>query len=137
MALTNAGRDLIAADVIGESVTELTEREQVVWAAGLFEGEGSVFWANSSRRAEMRLASTDEDVVRRFHEVVGVGSVGGPYMAAKSTKPFWNWVCAGYHHVQAVGAAFWPFLGERRQAKVREVLTLGRHRVGGRRRGAH
>jgi hypothetical protein len=71
----------------------------------------------------MVLGMTDEDVVRKFHRIVGIGSVGGPYMKGQPHwKPSWRWTCGGHNHVQALLAAFFIFLGTRRQAKTLEVL---------------
>jgi len=66
------------------------------WAAGLFEGEGSVCWLNMSTTNQRRvpnlgLSTTDEDVIRRFHSIVGVGFVYGPYSnSGVGDKPYWQ-----------------------------------------------
>ena len=54
----------------------------LAWAAGLFEGEGC-FTFQGSKKARTRggrlgkaqLSMTDEDVVRKFHTIMGFGSL--------------------------------------------------------------
>jgi hypothetical protein len=71
------------------------------WIAGLFEGEGSfsVRQHNSKHGAKLyeykrsiaQVKSTDEDVIRTLHSLVGLGAVWGPYWSKGSTKPYWQW----------------------------------------------
>jgi hypothetical protein len=109
--------------------TQLWSRENLAWAAGLFDGEGSVMWSsatcNGQIKASMKL--TDEDVLRRFHEVIGLGKVTGPYSRTGDKahyKPCWYWTITGHQNVQAVMAALWHWLGIRRRAKAKEVLAM-------------
>jgi hypothetical protein len=128
--------------VVSEAAAELELMEaletrvdvlEIAWAAGLFEGEGSI----STRRApsdrvnktfrtypELCLDSTDEDVVVRFAAAVGGGRVYGPYRATRPNhKPRWRCVLVG----QAARAALeliGPYLCERRTARMHEVLAL-------------
>jgi len=64
---------------------------EIAWAAGLFEGEGSI--TQSGGILHLRLKMTDESVVRRFEEAVRYGEVYGPYDYQYSDriirKPFW------------------------------------------------
>jgi hypothetical protein len=62
-----------------------TFREEVAWAAGLFEGEGCL--TITSGQPVMRLNSTDEDAPQRFYEIVGAGKVYGPYPRKPPRKP--------------------------------------------------
>lgn len=111
-------------------------RENVAWAAGLFEGEGSIIWATVRnrnpklppwKRCGLSLHMTDEDVVRKFHSIVGVGKVNGPYnYSTKNTKRksscYWN--VQSFEKMQAVIVMFWPWLGERRRNRYKEILAL-------------
>lgn len=101
--------------------------EEIAWAAGLFEGEGSIeLWRVSQHRSYPRiaLASTDEDVVRKWNRIVGGGKVLGPYTRAKHPehKPMWRATRVG-KSAEAVLALFAPHLGERRIARMNEVLA--------------
>ena|SRR3990172_6194191 len=103
------------------------DREDLAWAAGLYEGEGSIH-ARKDRPGSgiMSLHITDEDVIRRFCRVLGVGKVYGPYAhngsAAKNPKPMWVWQTARFEHIQAVVAMLWSWLCERRRAQASRVL---------------
>jgi hypothetical protein len=97
------------------------------WAAGLFEGEGCIHSHPSRARgggrcAKLDLAMTDEDVVRRFHSVVGVGVVYGPRFQG-DRKPTWRWSTTRFEHAQYVVALFWNWFGRRRKAKAVSMLT--------------
>lgn len=105
-----------------------SNRSEVMWAAGLFEGEGCI---SSWRRKDthtpqltMNLTSTDEDVVRRFHGIVGIGTVTGPH--DRGHKPTWSWRASGFPSAQAVVAMLWDGLGIRRKARAKELLLAGR-----------
>lgn len=52
-------------------------RDEYAWAAGFFEGEGSVLMSGGV--LAVRLGNTDEEVLRHFHDVIAVGTVYGPY----------------------------------------------------------
>lgn len=100
---------------------------EIAWAAGLFEGEGSVYPYRSRKAHYPRvdLASTDEDVVRRFARVVDSGSsVYGPIQSKRypKGKPFWRWQATGTRAVRVM-ALLAPYLGERRSARLTEVLA--------------
>lgn len=108
----------------------MTRLADVAWAAGLFEGEGC--WIarppGNSFSCSARLAMKDEDIVRRFRDVVGFGSVG-----QKTYEPFlWSWDAgANFQAFQALGAMFWPWLGERRRARwtgIMEDVRVDRRR---------
>lgn len=111
------------------AISENWTRENIAWAAGLFEGEGSCYFrdrkqgTSASRSACVVLNMTDEDVIRKLHRIIGLGSVNGPYQPPGNRKPVWRWSVTGSEQPQAVLAAFWPFLCSRRQAKIAEVLA--------------
>lgn len=108
----------------------------VEWAAGLFEGEG---WFGHTglkytsrktgitkhyRNPRAAMSSTDEDVIRSFCAVVGVGKVRGPYTSRKrpTAKPFWTWQADGKDAVK-VAMMLSPYLHSRRRARIEEVLS--------------
>ena len=53
----------------------------IAWAAGLFEGEGTI--TRCDGRLHLRMQLTDLEVLERFAEIVGTGKIYGPY-----TRPF-------------------------------------------------
>jgi hypothetical protein len=73
-----------------------TRKEEIAWAAGLFEGEGCV--TEVGRQFTLKANNTDEWVIRRFAEIVSWGRTYGPYQYARPDgyrrKPFWVWSAA-------------------------------------------
>jgi hypothetical protein len=71
--------------------------EEIAWAAGLFEGEGSI--THTDRDLQVLLKNTDHEVVARFEAIVNRGVVYGPYTAVSrdghTRKPYWMWVAHG------------------------------------------
>ena len=53
------------------------EYAQIAWAAGLFEGEGTI--VDSAGPVQLRVKMTDLDVPERLLDVFGVGEISGPY----------------------------------------------------------
>lgn len=107
-------------------MTTLWTREDLAWAAGLFEGEGYITYGqqhSDSVRLRLGLNITDEDVIRQFHKIVGVGTLSGPHVRPGSHhKPIWTWYASSFEAAQALIAAFYPWLHSRRRAKALETL---------------
>ena len=91
--------------------------EMIAWAAGIFEGEGSVMVSNKSLR--LKVGSTDEDVVETLRDVMG-GRMTGPYDRGKN-KPNWVWAIYGEEARRAIWQ-FLPYLGIRRTHQVLECF---------------
>jgi hypothetical protein len=104
----------------------MNKETDIAWAAGLFEGEGCIMSSGPSRYhgIQLTLNSTDEDVVRKFYEIVGVGNFSGPFMykSSKMKKPQWRWQTAKQAHVLFVICKFFPYLSQRRKEKAVEVI---------------
>lgn len=105
----------------------MTRAEDVAWAAGLFEGEGSIVLQHKKTAngnvwdyANLRLGMTDEDVVQMFRNIVGVGSVSPP-RHRPPYKDMYYWSCNGRNNFKVVADLLRPFLGKRRLARLEEV----------------
>lgn len=104
-------------------------RENLAWAAGLFEGEGTISTRRIGKREHDRaivasLRMTDEDVVKRFHSIVKVGNVNGPSIPKNPKwKPLWTWQTGSFEGSQAIAALLWAWLCTRRRATVKKILT--------------
>lgn len=97
--------------------------EETAWAAGLFDGEGHIGFVGK-HSVVMQLGMTDEDVVRRFHTVVGVGRLSGPYSnGPRGRKPVWLWAAQHTPDVRELLVALKPWLGERRSARADAALA--------------
>lgn len=98
------------------------DRERLAWAAGLFEGEGTVIAiAGAHDRAypvlsvaQSGTAAYPPSVLVRFREVMGdMGYVVGPFIDPTGVrKPKWNYRASGFEIVQTIVALMWAWLGD-------------------------
>jgi len=102
--------------------------DDLAWCAGLYEGEGSAYTKTREGRLTVMIDMTDEDVVRAFHQRIGLGHVARS-SKLPSGKICWRWSAASFEQGQAVLAYLWPWLGERRKAQATRVLQAERERV--------
>ena len=99
----------------------------IVWAAGLFEGEGCILTDSSQPNARgIRMTMTDQDVMKRFVRIIGYGKCNGPYRRPGSKE---HWL-SEYHckitrrsEVLRILKMFLPYFGERRYAKAMEAIN--------------
>lgn len=96
----------------------------MAWVAGLFEGEGCFgsYLSNKSRSFVARIGMTDQDVVRRFAAIMGHGWVAIKPPRHDHHQVQYVWTASGFEGFQATVAALWPWLGERRRRRAKEIL---------------
>lgn len=94
----------------------------IAWAAGLYEGEGS-FGAYPYPIA--CLVSTDQDVIERFAQIVGVGALTAPRIriSALGNKPQYEWRAQSLESSQYTACLFWSHLGIRRKKQIHDSLN--------------
>ena len=117
--------------VASYQATTITRAHVTKWsiegAACYFEGEGCVSIYNDSRSGQRRyvrltISSTDRDVLERFQDAVGYGTI---YACGGGTnKQLYVWRVYAREKVEPIIRAFYPYLGERRRAKVDEALAI-------------
>ena len=96
--------------------------KDIAWIAGLIEGEGCFSQTKGSITAQ--LSMTDEDIVRRSGGLVKAPSIGVHNSQVRNgRKVSYRWTLCG------TPAASWmmtiyPFMGERRRTRIRELLEL-------------
>lgn len=91
------------------------EREAVIWAAGLFEGEGNVRGRSGKRGDQLmlRVGMNDVACLMRLCDALG-GRVHEVATDARATATHYYWIATG-RTAYAAGVALWPFLiGEKR-----------------------
>lgn len=93
---------------------------EVAWAVGLFEGEGSITHTRAPH-IRLSLATTDADVLDRFHRIVGTGSRGG-WQGLPPRKYTYQWYLDGDAAIEWLRTML-PLLGERRAACAKEALA--------------
>lgn len=106
--------------------------EEIAWAAGLFEGEGSVSISHrggnytsvvGAAYPVIVLQMTDEDVVERFHRIIGCGFVRSRDPGV-GRKTIYRWQTKSNSEVATVIDALYEHMGARRRARMDEVRAL-------------
>lgn len=104
------------------------------WVAGIVEGEGcmgldssGVGTTRTNPKAYIKVAMTDEDVIRALHQKTGVGNVYGPYPGGGSKgkdhwKEQWVWHVGKREDVYSIITDILPFLYGRRTLQATTCL---------------
>ena len=103
-------------------------RPGIAWAAGIFEGEGSIVVRPAGGKKpglqrRLQVAMTDRDVLDRFRDVVGAGTVRGPFDRKPNYKPIYIWTCSRWSDIDVIVRAFYPHFLKRRQAMADLMLA--------------
>jgi hypothetical protein len=96
------------------------EESEIAYLAGLLEGEGW-FALSDSGHARIQLNMTDRDVVQEFARLVDSDSVLAYERPGR--KVIYRVNLVGEKAVALMNAIY-PFMGERRKARIDEVLGL-------------
>ena len=99
--------------------------KSIEWAAGIFEGEGSLFPSNTKGTWGMKVGMSDPDCIQDFFAAVGfVGNVGGPYIqkGKEGCKPMFVWQTEAREVIYGLVKLFLPYMGKRRTEKAEEFL---------------
>lgn len=94
---------------------------EVAWAAGLLEGEGC--FTSHTSAPYILLDMTDKDVIEKLHSVFPSGNIRGPYThkTKPHNKPRWRFDAFG-RKAKEIMEIVRPFMGQRRGAKIDELL---------------
>ena len=133
----------LASNLVGKSLSldleaprsraKDTER---AWAAGFFDGEGTVGVGGGSfgrpvyRQPSMEIPQSSEhgvpDSLVHFQEVVGVGSITGPHLPRNpwARLPSYRWELGGHRKVEMVAGLLWPWLGSVKRSQIEWALSL-------------
>ena len=94
----------------------------VYWIVGLFEGEGCmIIRRKEGRGARLKLCMTDLDIINRFHQAVGCGTVR-PHKTKANRKDAWIWQASAEADVRRLLNEWLPYLGVRRAHKALDVF---------------
>ena len=117
-----------------ESVSKNWTRENLAWMAGIFEGEGYVqgrprTYVRKDGRPfttvgfRLVVSMTDEDILQRFHDYAGIGTLRGPrvFPSRPTSKPIWDCSVHGAD-AYALAVALLPWLGIRRREQCKAAI---------------
>lgn len=101
-------------------------REELAWAAGLFDGEGHSSPRYGATRIYQRVdvGQKNREVLDRFAAAVGVGKVSGPHVNAKG-HIMYRYAAYGFEKTQAIAAMLWSWLSRVKKEQFRNTLTAG------------
>lgn len=96
------------------------------WAAGLFDGEGSIGMQSEKRsRLRCELGMNDQDMVERFYRIVGVGKIFMKKSTSRvsgTTNPHWCWIAYRDYEIEQVFLIIGPYLSSRRKGRFEELI---------------
>ena len=97
----------------------MTREQELAWAAGFFDGEGSTVCSSSNksrpRSMIMRLSQKEPELVFQLHRIMGVGKV---YVRKDCSA----WQVAGYESIKQATQLLWPCLGEIKRKQIERAF---------------
>jgi hypothetical protein len=98
---------------------DITDAE-VAWIAGILEGEGC--WTTKNGRATwwISVRMTDRDIVERLATLTGIGRLSEE-KPRPGHKHVWAWGVGVRQHREWLTLKVWPWLGERRRERIRQL----------------
>ncbi len=107
----------------------MTDRAEIAWAAGLFEGEGTFYLRREAKRPLMTpepsasMTQVEREVLDRFCAIVGFGKVRGPYGPySGNRKPYHQWYTHAAGDVRRLLDLLSPWLSDRRKRQGQACL---------------
>jgi hypothetical protein len=102
-----------------------TSRAEIdrAWAAGFYEGEGSIS-ACGGGRLILSIGQTEREPLDRFERAMPSGAISGPKRQTSplSRKPFFQFQANGEGAMNCI-RILWPNLSRRRQTQALRALT--------------
>ena len=108
--------------------SQLWTKENLAWVAGIVEGEGHIVWTKPQPVREdgrwpggqsltVGVGMTDKDVIDRLYEIIGGGTIYGPYQPKPITrKPIYQYRVVSAE-AYAILVAIFPWLHSRRKGQ--------------------
>ena len=119
----------------------MARESDISYLAGLFDGEGSVYYKQTKQKRHnrpgkpvhniwvirMEIAMTDESIIRWVHDFLGVGSCG-PRKVKPGKKKQWRWRCS-HRDAYFVARLLWPYVHVKLE-KINQIINhYGDHKV--------
>lgn len=91
------------------------DESEIAWAAGLFDGEGTIFSSSSKNRPRyvkltMAVVMTNKEAVDRFANAVDIGFVTEISRRTITGKTVWRWTIQGTEDVKLAFNKLRPYL---------------------------
>lgn len=95
----------------------------VLWVAGLYEGEGYLVQHARNGHWAIGVHMTDLDVIERLRDAVGFGSIHTYLGSVPHHKPIHKWRLSQRQQVAEVVRTLRPHMGARRGARMDQFLA--------------
>jgi hypothetical protein len=108
------------------------DREELAWAAGFFDGEGSIgCYRKDERRPAspmLQVSQVDRFVLDRFQAALGgVGGIGGPYKPkTANSSTYYTFRSQKFSDVQHIVATLWFWLSPQKRQDAHKALAAHR-----------
>lgn len=110
------------------------DREGFAWAAGFYDGEGSLTLVKSKKglqrqyyRLNLNVVQTDRSVLERLQQALPYGKIYGPYRQGRGHhKDYWQWHVDVFQNIQQAICCLWPWLSQPKRAQARTAFLAYR-----------
>lgn len=111
----------------------MASETDIAWAAGLFEGEGTIGFydrvgktGNNLKQTGLQLEMCDKDVVQRYAAIVGTNVTESTRAQKKNPNHRKTYAATIWtrSHIYKTLILFYPYLGKRRKEKAKEVMDF-------------
>lgn len=113
-----------------------TDKLELAWAAGLFDGEGSVIKEHKEGRRRkdgtqrsyprLYVGNTDQELLERFQTALQAGKIHGPYgrfgRYGQAIKPMYHWT-ASHRQGRKAAALLYPLLASHNRQRVAAAFS--------------
>lgn len=115
------------------STVSITDEEDLAWAAGFFDGEGSTYLEKHRTHPgyfnlEMSVTQSDArgrpHVQEKFARLAGIGRIYGPYPSGPAWDPVYRWKVRKPALIQELVSRLDPWLGDLKRVQAAEALSV-------------
>jgi hypothetical protein len=104
---------------------------ELAWAAGFWDGEGSVSLSYrgvyNRPRIIVEIAQVHREVLDRFTAATGMGKVRGPYRPkTKNAQPYYRWGLEGTTHLHLLKNKIYTYLGSEKRNQIDRAIDAQR-----------
>src|SRR5712692_6908714 len=101
----------------------MSTKLQIAWAAGLFEGEGTITLSGASKSPRLKVSMVDQDIVRKFAKIVRGGHLSIWIVKNPKHRKQLCWYTGQKATVARVLKLLIPHFGKRRLKRALEVYA--------------
>ena len=106
-------------------------REDLAWAAGFLEGEGTFYCNIQKPKKEgykpqaaisLRAVQVEREPLERLARIFPFGRMYGPYKGKGNKQPHHQWGVHSFEAGQAIIALIWPWLSTKRKEQAKTAI---------------